>query len=84
MRKLLSLGRAVPVVAAAVMLTAASRDSVPTYYSHSEYYSDASHTTQVGGWLSCPPSQGGYSSWGQWSPYEVHTDDDYAACELAD
>jgi hypothetical protein len=84
MRRIPSLGRAVAAVAAAVVLSAASRDSVPTYYSHSEFYSNSSYTTRVGGWLSCPPSQGGYTSWGQWSSYEIHTNNDYAACELAE
>lgn len=66
--------------AACVLLTAATRDSVPEYYSHTEYYSDGTYSVQVGGWVSCPPDEGGYSSWGQWSQYAIHTSNDYWAC----
>lgn len=75
--------RGAAAVAAAVVLSAASRDSAPNYYSHSEFYSNASYTTQVGGWLSCPPSAGGYTYWGQTTSYSIHTENDYAACSLA-
>lgn len=72
------------VAAGFVVLTAASADSVPEYYSHAEYYSSSSYTTQVGGWLSCPPSLGGYSSWGTRTSYAVYTSNDYDACSLAE
>ena len=84
MRRIRSMGRAVAAVAAAVVLGAAARASVPEYYSHAEYYSSASHTTQVGGWLSCPPELGGYSSWGTRTSYAVFTSNDYDACALAE
>ena len=84
MRRIPSLGRAAAAVAAAVVLSAASRDSAPQYYTTGTYYSSASHTTVVGGWKSCPPAEGGYSSWGSWSSYEVVTENNYAACELAE
>ena len=74
------LARMGGVAAAFVVLTGAARDSVPEYYAHGEYYSNARHTTQVGGWLSCPPSQGGYTSWGTTSQYQTYTSNDYAAC----
>ena len=72
------------VAAAFVVLTGAARDSAPAYYSHAEYYSNSSYTTQVGGWLSCPPAEGGYSSWGTRTSYAVYTSDDYSACGLAE
>jgi hypothetical protein len=72
--------------AALVVLTAAAGDRAPAYYSHAEYYSDATYSVQVGGWLSCPPGeQGGYSRWGTTtSPYYIYTTDDYYACEVAE
>jgi hypothetical protein len=82
MRKIRSMGRALSAVAAALVLGAASRDSVPAYYSHAEYYSSSSYTNQVGGWLSCPPEMGGYSSWGTRTSYAIYTSNDYAACNI--
>ena len=77
------LARTGGTLAALVLLTAA-RDSVPEYYSHAEYYSDGTYSQQVGGWLSCPPNEGGYSSWGTWTQYAVYTSNDYDACGLAE
>jgi hypothetical protein len=79
-----TLARTGAIAAAFVVLTAASRDSVPQYYTHAEYYSDSNYTTQVGGWLSCPPAEGGYHSWGTRTAYDVITTDDYDACSLAE
>lgn len=72
------------VAAAFVVLTGAARDSVPDYYSHTEYYSDSSRTTQVGGWLSCPPEEGGYSFWGERTGWSISTYNDYEACMMAE
>jgi hypothetical protein len=74
------LARTGAAAAAFLLLTAATRDSEPEYYAHGEYYSNARHTTQVGGWLSCPPSLGGYTSWGTTSQYQTYTSNDYDAC----
>lgn len=70
--------------AAFVVLTGAAGDSAPEYYSHAEYYSSSSYTNQVGGWLSCPPAEGGYSSWGTRTSYAIYTSNDYSACGLAE
>ena len=78
------LARVGAVAAAFVVLTGAARDSVPAYYSHAEYYSNSSYTTEVGGWLSCPPEEGGYSSWGTRTSYAIYTSNDYWACSLAE
>lgn len=79
-----TLARMGGAAAAFVVLTGAARDSVPEYYSHAEYYSSSSYTTQVGGWLSCPPGEGGYSSWGTRTSYAIYTSNDYNACALAE
>lgn len=79
-----TLARTGGIAAAFVVLTAASRDSAPEYYSHAEYYSSSSYTNQVGGWLSCPPGEGGYSSWGTRTSYAIYTSNDYNACSLAE
>jgi hypothetical protein len=79
------LARMGAVAAALVVLTGAARDSVPTYYSHAEYYSDVTYHYQVGGWLSCPPGEGGYSAWGnRTTSYVIYTSNDFAACSLAE
>ena len=77
---LLRRALATAALAPLLLLGAASTRTVPTYYSHSEYYSNATKTTQVGGWLSCPPDKGGYTQWGTWTIYETHTDNDFEAC----
>ena len=65
--------RALALGVGAVLLVAGRGDAVPTYYTMMTYYSSASYTTAVGGWRSCPPSLGGYTTWGTWSQYSIHT-----------
>ena len=64
------------VAAAIVVLTGATRDSAPPYYTHGTYYSSGTYQQQVGGWVSCPPDKGGYTAWGVVSNYEVRGPDD--------
>lgn len=78
-----SVLRALAITAAATAFLTARGDAVPTYYTKMTYYSDASYSTAVGGWRSCPPSLGGYTKWGVTSSYSIHTEGPHV-CELAE
>ena len=52
------------VVAVFLLAPASPTVAVPQYYTGADYYAEPQHLTLVGGWRSCPPSEGGYVWWG--------------------